>query len=69
MSVPKTVKRRAIKPVCQHLTGYWINRGVNFRCYDCGFVKNFLFEHIFVFHPFFMNNPGKFYVSEDRIFQ
>lgn len=21
---------------CHHLTGYWINEGVNFRCYQCG---------------------------------
>ena len=21
---------------CRHLTGYWINRGVSFRCYACG---------------------------------
>ena len=23
------------KPACQHLTGYWINYRVNFRCYGC----------------------------------
>jgi len=28
------------------------------RCCDCGIVRNFLFEQIFVFHPFFMNNSG-----------
>ena len=24
------------KKPCRHLTGYWINRGVSFRCYECG---------------------------------
>jgi hypothetical protein len=28
------------------------------RCHGCGIVRNFLSEHVFVFHPFFMNNPG-----------
>jgi hypothetical protein len=23
--------------LCHHLAGYWINRGVNFRCYECGY--------------------------------
>lgn len=29
-NTPNTERKR-----CQHLTGYWINRGINFRCYEC----------------------------------
>lgn len=29
------------KPVCDHLTGYWINQSAGqFRCFDCGFQFN-----------------------------
>jgi hypothetical protein len=31
----------------------------SYSCGDCGTVKIFLLGHIFVFHPFFMNNPGR----------
>lgn len=29
-------KAKAFSTPCQHLTGYWINNGTNFRCYECG---------------------------------